>query len=142
GKARSPVANLMRLLRLPEEVRGDLVSGALTMGHARAILSLAEAAAQRHAAREIISRALSVRDAEALVKKMGADGGAPGAAQPKASPPATGNGGHTRAAEERLRFALGTKVRIVRRGGGGTIEVDFGSEDELNRIYEQLTDGH
>ena len=47
---------------------------------------------------------------------------------------------HTRAAEDRLRFALGTKVRIVRRGQGGTIEIDFGSEAELNRIYEQITD--
>jgi ParB family chromosome partitioning protein len=60
GKDRSSVANLMRLLRLPEEVRGDLVSGALTLGHAKAILALADAAVQRHAAREIIARALSV----------------------------------------------------------------------------------
>ena len=46
---------------------------------------------------------------------------------------------HTRAAEDRLRFALGTKVRIVRRGKGGQIEIAFGSEEELNRIYEQIT---
>ena len=46
---------------------------------------------------------------------------------------------HTRAAEDRLRFALGTKVRIVRRGQGGTIEIAFGSETELNRLYEQIT---
>jgi ParB family chromosome partitioning protein len=141
GKDRSSVANLMRLLRLPEEVRGDLVSGSLTMGHARAILALSEAAAQRHAAREIIARDLSVRDAETFVKKMASDGGAPAATKPKSSQAAAGNDVHTRAAEDRLRFALGTKVRIVRRGTGGTIEVDFGSEDELNRIYEQLTDG-
>jgi hypothetical protein len=49
---------------------------------------------------------------------------------------------HTRAAEERLRFALGTKVRIARRGDGGTIEISFGSEAELNRIYEQITEVH
>jgi len=140
GKDRSSVANLLRLLRLPEEVRADLVSGALTMGHARAILGLTDAAAQRHAAREVIARALSVRDAEALVKKLNAGGD--GAAGPKASraaPPP--NDVHTRAAEDRLRFALGTKVRIVRRGAGGTVEVDFSSESELNRLYEQLTDG-
>jgi hypothetical protein len=48
---------------------------------------------------------------------------------------------HTRAAEDRLRFALGTKVRIVRRSHGGSIEIAFGSEEELNRIYEQITAG-
>ena len=46
---------------------------------------------------------------------------------------------HTRAAEERMRFALGTKVRILRRGQGGTIEVQFGSESELNRIFELIS---
>jgi ParB family chromosome partitioning protein len=48
---------------------------------------------------------------------------------------------HTRAAEEKLRFALGTRVRIVRKGKAGRIEVDFTSEDELQRLYEQLTRG-
>jgi ParB family chromosome partitioning protein len=141
GKDRSTVANLLRLLKLPEEVRGDLVSGALTMGHARAILALPDAAGQRHAAREIIARALSVRDAEALVKKLGSEGSetVPAKSKPSAAP--SGNDVHTRAAEDRLRFALGTKVRIVRRGTAGTIEVSFASEDELNRLYEQLTDG-
>ena len=140
GKDRSSVANLMRLLRLPEEVRGDLVSGALTLGHAKAILALADAAVQRHAAREIIARALSVRDAESLVKKLASQGA--DAVAPKSKPAAgAGTDVHTRAAEDRLRFALGTKVRIVRRGAGGTVEIDFGSEDELNRIYEQLTEG-
>jgi ParB family chromosome partitioning protein len=140
GKDRSTVANLMRLLKLPEEVRGDLVSGALTMGHARAILAMSDAAGQRHAAREIIARALSVRDAEALVKKLAAEGTETSSARPKASAAPAENDVHTRAAEDRLRFALGTRVRIVRRGDGGTIEVAFASEDELNRIYEQLTE--
>jgi ParB family chromosome partitioning protein len=133
GKDRSSVANFMRLLKLPEEVRADLASGALTMGHARALLSLADAAAQRHAAREVISRALSVRDTELLVKKLSVAPAAPGA---RAKPE---NDVHTRAAEDRLRFALGTKVRIARRARGGVIHIDFTSENELNRIYEQLT---
>jgi ParB family chromosome partitioning protein len=138
GKDRSSVANLMRLLRLPEEVRGDLVSGALSPGHARALLALSDASAQRHAAREVIARGLSVRDAEALVKKLA---GETAAAPQKAKPAApAGNDVHTRAAEDRLRLALGTKVRIVRRGSGGTLEIDFTSEAELNRIYEQLTE--
>ena len=58
GKDRSSVANYLRLLRLPEEVRGDLASGAVSMGHARALLALPDAASQRQAAREVISRAL------------------------------------------------------------------------------------
>jgi len=110
------------------------------MGHARAILGLADAAAQRHAAREVIARALSVRDAEALVKKLNA-GESEAAPTRAAKGAAPGNDVHTRAAEDRLRFALGTKVRIVRRGTSGTVEIDFSSENELNRLYEQLTEG-
>ena len=108
------------------------------MGHARALLGLSDAAAQRHASREVISRGLSVRDTEALVKKLMA---APGKSVPREtgeSPEPPTKDVHTRAAEDRLRFALGTKVRIARKGQGGTIEVDFGSEDELYRLYELL----
>ena len=117
-------------------MRGDLASGALSMGHARALLGLSDPAAQRHAAREVISRALSVRETEALVKRLGTP-------NPNKNPEsATRNPEpkdvHTRAAEDRMRFALGTKVRIVRRGQGGTIEIDFGSETELNRLYDYL----
>ena len=137
GKDRSSVANFMRLLKLPQEVRADLASGALSMGHARALLGLPDAAAQRHAAREVISRGLSVRDTELFVKKLGTakTNPEPGTRNPE---PARADV-HTKAAEDRLRFALGTKVRIIRRGQGGVIQVDFGSETELNRIYEQLT---
>lgn len=133
GKDRSSVANYMRLLKLPEEVRGDLASGALAMGHARALLALPDPASQRHAAREVISRSLSVRETEALVKRL--TSAAP-ARQRGAARPASDV--HTRAAEDRMRFALGTKVRIVRRGASGTIEIDFGSETELNRLYDYL----
>ena len=137
GKDRSSVANFMRLLKLPDEVRASLASGTLTMGHARALLALPDAAAQRHAAREVISRGLSVRDTELFVKRLGTTGSlpAPGARKQQALESDV----HTRAAEDRLRFALGTKVRIVRRGPGGNIQIDFGSENELNRIYELLT---
>jgi ParB family transcriptional regulator, chromosome partitioning protein len=134
GKDRTSVANYLRLLRLPDEVRGELASGTLSMGHARALLALPDAAAQRQAAREVISRALSVRDTEALVRKLAAP-----ARTPRSERGATTDV-HTRAAEDRLRFALGTKVRILRRAEGGTIEIAFGSEAELNRIYEYLID--
>jgi ParB family chromosome partitioning protein len=135
GKDRSSVANFLRLLKLPEEVRSDLASGALSTGHARALLALPDAAAQRHGAREVISRRLSVRETETLVKKLGSPKTNAGAE----SKPERVTDVHTRAAEDRIRFALGTKVRIIRRGSGGRIEIDFSSENELNRIYEQLT---
>jgi ParB family chromosome partitioning protein len=136
GKDRSSVANFMRLLKLPEEVRADLASGALSTGHARALLALPDASAQRHGAREAISRRLSVRETEALVKKLSS----PKPRTPSASgAPAPTSDVHTRAAEDRMRFALGTKVHINRRGSGGRIEIEFGSEDELNRIFEVLT---
>ena len=135
GKDRSSVANFMRLLKLPEEVRGDLAAGALSTGHARALLPLSDAAAQRNAAREVITRGLSVRETEALAKRLLAKGTATPTAKSAEAPKDV----HTRAAEDRLRFALGTKVRIVRKGKAGRIEVDFTSEAELNRIYEYMT---
>ena len=137
GKDRSSVANFVRLLKLPEEVRADLAAGALSMGHARALLSLPDAGAQRHAAREVISRGLSVRDTEAFVKKLGTPHRGQAATTAQAGAPT--NDVHTRAAEDRMRFALGTKVRIARRGQGGTVEIEFGSETELNRIFEHIT---
>lgn len=136
GKDRSSVANYMRLLKLPEEVRAALTSGALSMGHARALLALPDPAAQRHAAREVIARGLSVRDTESLVRRLGTPDSTRESPARSVEPP---KDVHTRAAEDRLRFALGTKVRIIRRGEAGSIEVDFASEAELNRIYEFIT---
>ena len=104
------------------------------MGHARTLLSLDDEAAQRHAAREVISRSLSVRDTEALVKRLSEP--APVKAAQAQAPP---NDVHTRAAEDRIRFALGAKVKIARRGTGGSIEIAFDSEAELQRLYELLT---
>ncbi len=135
GKDRATVANCLRLLKLPEDVRADVAAGTLSMGHARALLALPTEADQRRTAREVIARDLSVRETESLVKKI-ADGEARRAAPPSPTPVDV----HTRAAEERLRLALGTRVRIVRQGTRGRIEIDFGSENELIRIYEQLTD--
>jgi ParB family chromosome partitioning protein len=137
GKDRASVANFLRLLRLPEEVRGALASGALSMGHARALLALPDEPLQRQAARDVVSGTLSVRDTEALVRKLGAP---PRQRHPMPEPQPKDV--HTRAAEDRIRFALGTKARIVRRGQGGTIEIEFGSEAELNRLYEHLTSQH
>ena len=136
GKDRATVANVLRLLRLPEEVQTEVAGGRLSMGHARALLALESEADQRRVARDVIARSLSVRETESLVKKI-AEGAERAPREP--APPAPVDV-HTRAAEDRLKFLLGTRVRIVRRGKGGRIEIDFNSEDELIRIYEQLTD--
>ncbi len=137
GKDRATVANVVRLLKLPDEVRAEVASGTLSMGHARALLALTSDADQRRTARDVIARSLSVRETESLVKKI-VEGGA--GAPPPEPAPLTPVDVHTRAAEERLRLVLGTRVRIVRRGSRGRIEIDFGSENELIRIYEQLTE--
>jgi ParB family chromosome partitioning protein len=134
GKDRASVANYLRLLKLPDEVRNEVASGRLSMGHARALLALATDADVLRVARDVIARNLSVRETESLVKKI-VEG-----AEPKAPAKPAPTDVHTRAAEDRLRLLLGTRVRIVRRGTRGRIEIDFGSEDELIRIYEQITD--
>ena len=130
GKDRSSIANTVRLLRLPQEVRGNVASNALSMGHARAILALPDEAAQLRLARDVIARSLSVRETEALVKK---------AAAPEEKKPQKKIDVHTRAAEDKLRMSLGTRVRINRKGKGGRIEIEFVNEDELHRLYERLT---
>jgi ParB family transcriptional regulator, chromosome partitioning protein len=133
GKDRVTIANTLRLLKLPDDVRAEVASGVLSMGHARALLALPNESEQRRVARDVVARGLSVRETESLVKKSGE------ARAPAKPAPADV---HTRAAEDRLRLVLGTRVRIVRRGPQGRIEIDFGSEDELIRIYEQLTARH
>jgi ParB family chromosome partitioning protein len=129
GKDRSSIANYVRLLRLPQEVRANVASNAISMGHARALLALPDDAAQLRVGREIVAKNLSVRDVEALVKRQD---GQTGTREDKKAD------ANTRAAEEKLRLALGTRVRINRRGKGGRIEIDFVNEDELQRIYERL----
>jgi len=132
GKDRSSVANYLRLLKLPQEVLAGLGSGSLSMGHARALLGLPDDQTQLRVSRDVIGRNLSVRETEALVKKV---------TQPAPEKTPVEKDVHTRAAEERLRFALGTRVRIERKRKGGQIEIDFGSEEELQRLFEMLTDG-
>jgi ParB family transcriptional regulator, chromosome partitioning protein len=133
GKDRTSIANTLRLLRLPDEVRAEVASGRLSMGHARAIVSLQSDADQRRLAREVLARNLSVRETEALAKKESAATSVEARTEIKKDV-------HTRAAEEQLRLALGTPVEIKRRGKRGVIEIAFTNEDELQRLYEYLTD--
>jgi len=129
GKDRSSIANYLRLLKLPNEVRESVASSTLSMGHARALAGISDEAQLLRLARDVIAKQLSVRETEALIRKTTT-------LPPDVDPPQKDV--HTRAAEEKLRFALGTGVRIVRKGKGGRIEIDFTSEDELQRVYEML----
>jgi ParB family chromosome partitioning protein len=131
GKDRSSIANFVRLLRLPLEVRENVASSAISMGHARALLALPDEASQLRVGRDIVAKNLTVRDVEALVRKDTKDTTEAREPKERADP-------NTRAAEDKLRLALGTRVRINRRGKGGRIEIDFGNEDELQRVYEQI----
>ncbi len=129
GKDRSSIANTLRLLRLPLAVREQVASGALSMGHARALLGLESETAIAKTAATVVTRQLSVRQTETLVKRL--------LAPPKSKTAAVADV-HTRAAEQELRLALGAPVRIIRARKGGRIEIDFKSEDELQRLYEAL----
>jgi ParB family chromosome partitioning protein len=141
GKDRATVANLLRLLRLPEDIKAQVAGGVLSMGHARALLTLPDEAGQRRLAAEVVGRGLSVRATEEMVKEqLTQTGQAPAAARARRSGAGPVNDAHTRAAEEQLRLALGTRVRIVRRGTKGRIEIDFVSENELIRIFDALVD--
>jgi len=136
GKDRATVANYLRLLKLPEEVRANVASGALSMGHARAIVALPGDGDQKRVSRDVVSRGLSVRETEALVKKEIGD--KPGQEKPEPIKPKKDV--HTRAAEEQLHISLGTPVEIKRKGKGGTIAITFTNENELQRLYEYLTE--
>jgi ParB family chromosome partitioning protein len=131
GKDRSTVANTLRLLRLPREVRDLLAEGRLDAGHGRALLALPRAEDQIETAQEAARRGLSVREVERRVALRRA----PRPARARLRDP------NTKAAEERLRGALGTRVEIRRRGRGGRITIAFASEPELNRLYEHLLRG-
>jgi ParB family chromosome partitioning protein len=128
GRDRTTITNTLRLLRLPREVRDLLHSGALDAGHARALLALEKAEEQVALAREAARKGLSVREVERRVAQMRAP-------RPRTAPARDAN---TRAAEERLRVALGTRVEIARRGRGGQVRIAFNSEAELSRLFEAL----
>ena len=132
GKDRATVANHLRLLRLPDQVRARVAAGELSMGHARALLAIDDQATLLRAAERVVSGGLSVRATEALARKLSQP---PDAGE---SPAAPEKDVHTRQAEEKLRVVLGTRVSIHRKGAGGRLEIEFVSEDELIRLYEQL----
>lgn len=135
GKDRATVANALRLLKLPAEIRNQVEDGLLSAGHARCLLALPSAADQESLAREIVRKGLSVRAAEARVAEKVR------APELKPAPPARESDPDTRDAEARLQRALGTKVEIRRRKRGGEVRIAFYSEDQLIGLFERLVRG-
>lgn len=130
GKERSTVANMIRLLKLPERIRNDVIDGALSMGHARALLALTESSVQLKARNTIIKKGLSVRETEKLVESL--------QKKPKRSKVSAQIDEHMRATIDQLIRHFGTRVRISKRGKRGRIEIEFYSDNDLQRILDLL----
>lgn len=125
GKERSSVANALRLLQLPDEVKAMVASGELQMGHARALLGVPRLPELKELAAKVAERKLSVRETERLVKERKDSG---------SDKKKAGVSPQQRAVTEELQRLLGTKVRLTDNGGKGTIEVDFYSYEDLDRL--------
>ena len=131
GKSRPAVANALRLLALPDEVRAMVEDGTLSAGHARAVLSLPSAKLQKAAAQKIIALRLSVRQAEMMCKRMASE------EKPVEKAPAlTVN--YVGECEKALTRRLGRKVKIVNGKRKGRFELEFYGEDDLQRLYDAL----
>ncbi len=129
GKSRAAVANTMRLLHLPRDVQASLSAGEITAGHARAILSFEDRERQVALWKRIIREGLSVRKAEQLTKKMTSPGAPPTKIKKKPA--------FITQIEERLRNLMGTHVRLHhKKGKGGTIEIEYYSDEDLDRLLE------
>ena len=136
GRKRSTVANTLRLLRLHDDVKGRLIAGDIDMGHARALLAVDDPFRQRELCAVVIERGLNVRQVEQLVRRA-----QKAEKKPAQSPSSPGKDVFTRDAEERLGRSLGAPVIIKPRRKGGKIEITYFSDDDLQRLFEQLTGG-
>jgi ParB family transcriptional regulator, chromosome partitioning protein len=142
GRERSSVANSLRLLKLPDKVQSMLREGKLSPGHAKAIMAISDAGTQIKVADEVVNKLLSVRETESLVARVTSTRTSGEAASETASAVVAEEDPNVRAAQENLQRHLGTKVRIVRRNGRGRIELEFYSDEELDRLYSAIMRGH
>ena len=138
GKSRVAVANVVRLLRLPDPVKALLAEGNLSEGHARALLSLPDSDVIIRAAEQVVSRQLTVRQTEELVRRLLTAGTDEKPDSPEDSPNDTSLALQTRRLEDAFRNALGTKVSLSRSRRGGRLVISFYSEEELQTIYERI----
>ncbi len=128
GKERSTVTNFLRILSLPKEIKHELATGGLSMGHAKALLSIERVRDQAKAALMIVKKGLSVREAEALANRLKNP-----PKEKKARP-----SHELKTVEEKLRKALGTKVSVASKSKGGRIVIEYYSTEELDRILEKI----
>jgi ParB family chromosome partitioning protein len=133
GRARSTIANTLRLLELSDAVRGALADGSISEGHARAIGALADHAHQDELLAVVVARGLSVRDTEALARRLKSEGR-------RLTPTRTPRAGdpELERVENELRSALGTKVTLAPSRRGGRIVIEYYDADDLGRLYERL----
>ncbi|HOW86029.1 MAG TPA: ParB/RepB/Spo0J family partition protein [Candidatus Aminicenantes bacterium] len=129
GKDRSSVTNYLRLLKLPQEIQDRLTNGELSMGHARALLALEEAATQLFCCKQVIERGLSVRNTEALVNRLKKR--APRSQRSLADP-------DLHALQEEMLKILGTKVLVAGSRNKGVLKIFYFSLEDLNRIYDRI----
>jgi ParB family chromosome partitioning protein len=132
GKSRSAVANFLRLRQLPEPIKESILAGSLSMGHARALLGADTPAKQQTAWREVVAKKLSVRDTEALIKRINAE------RKPARTPELTSVQRYFKDVSEDLSRHFGTRVRIQRKGKKGRVEIEFFSDDDLDRLLGLL----
>jgi ParB family chromosome partitioning protein len=134
GKSRSTITNTLRLLTLGADLQQQVVTGALSPGHARALLAIDDPTVQREAARRIVSEGLSVRAAEELVRKLLKQ-----SSQPKQSRPV--ERGVYLGLQQRLSDAFSTKVRVTGTSNRGQVVIDFSGRDDLQRLLGVLEGG-
>lgn len=137
GRSRSHITNMMRLLKLDVHVQEYLANGSLSMGQARPLVVLTDAALQREAADIIMARECSARQAEELVKRLQKKAEETAEAKEEESPGETEKI-FLQEAEDKLKMFFGTQVRIRSQGKKNRIEIDFSSEEDLNRILDSL----
>ncbi len=131
GKDRATVANYLRILKLPGEIKSLINDNSLSLGHAKALLAIEGAQRQIAAAREVTKRGLSVRETEALCKKLSAPSQTKAKKKQDKLP-------EVAELENKLTQSLGTKVKIHNKDNRGTIEIEYYSLDELDRLLEVL----
>jgi ParB family chromosome partitioning protein len=137
GRDRSSISNSLRLLKLPQKIQSLMRDGSVSLGHAKVIMAISDAETQIKVADEVVLSLLSVRETEERVAGLLDRSGRKGRSARPARTAAVVDP-NVAAAAERLTRALATKVRIARKGKGGRIEIDFYSDDELQRLYEFL----
>lgn len=137
GKDRSSITNCLRLLKLPRDIQNLVEEERLSMGHARALLSLETADKQRNVAQQVLTRLLSVRDTERLVNKWLEDEDRTTPRRTQASTP-TSERANIAAAESKLKKRLEAPVQIKFSGKGGVIEIKFSTPEELSRIFDLI----